>query len=73
MYAWIWRHLAGAWWAKSLQVAVLIAGVITVLFLVVFPWAQQHIPFLQVTVEPGTSASAGLMGSDGAGGADAHE
>lgn len=57
MYVWIWRHLPGPLAAKLLGVLVLLAGVLALLFLVVFPWAEPRLPFNQVTVpqESGTA------------------
>ncbi|TXH40567.1 MAG: hypothetical protein E6Q90_13695 [Actinobacteria bacterium] len=58
MYGWLWRNLPGGTAAKTAQAVVAVLAVLTLLFLVVFPWASQHVPFLQVTVEqPGSSAS----------------
>ena len=41
IYRWIWRHLPGPWWLKSIQALVLIACTVLVLFEVVFPWANE--------------------------------
>lgn len=51
MYGWIWRQLPGPWPARVLVSAVLAAGVVLLLFTVVFPWAEQVLPFLDVTVD----------------------
>lgn len=56
MYAWIWRRLPGGVAAKLLGVAVLIAGVVVLLFLVVFPWASPKLPFNHVTVDTPSSS-----------------
>ena len=40
MYGWIWRHLPGPRWLKLLEALVLAAGVVLLLFQVVFPWAN---------------------------------
>jgi hypothetical protein len=45
MYGWIWRHLPGAFWLKTLCVLVLCALVVVALFGYVFPWAEPHLPF----------------------------
>lgn len=50
MYVWIWRHLPGPLAAKLAGVLVLLAGVLALLFLVVFPWVEPRLPFNQVTV-----------------------
>jgi hypothetical protein len=55
MYSWIWRRLPGGVAAKLLGVTVLIAGVLVLLFLVVFPWASPKLPFNHVTVDSTTS------------------
>ena len=50
MYGWIWRHLPGPAPVRALSALVLAAGVVALLFTVVFPWAEQTLPFLKVTV-----------------------
>ncbi|RZS91244.1 hypothetical protein EV189_0480 [Motilibacter rhizosphaerae] len=50
MYAWIWRHLPGPWPVRTLLSLVLLAATVAVLFTVVFPWAEQALPFTRVTV-----------------------
>jgi hypothetical protein len=49
MYGWIWRHLPGPPAVKLLQALVLVAAVLTLLMLVVFPWAEPRLPFNAVT------------------------
>lgn len=49
MYSWIWRHFPGSRQAKLLQALVLIAAVLTLLMLVVFPWVEPRLPFNAVT------------------------
>ncbi len=52
MYAWIWRHLPGPWPVRTLLAAAAVAAVVLVLlFTQVFPWAEDSLPFLQVTVD----------------------
>lgn len=58
MYVWIWRHIPGGWPGKLLGSLALLTGVLALLFLVVFPWAEPRLPFNQVTV-PHESPSAG--------------
>lgn len=60
MYGWIWRHLPGSTAVKTVEALLLLLAAITLLFLIVFPWAQRAIPFLDVTVDgqPATSTSA---------------
>ncbi|MGI8867799.1 MAG: hypothetical protein ACR2F6_02825 [Mycobacteriales bacterium] len=50
MYAWLWHHLPGQWPAKLAGCLVLVAAVLVVLVLVVFPWIQGLAPFNHVTV-----------------------
>ena len=57
MYAALWRRLPGALAAKTLQAVVLVALVVTVLFLWVFPAVSVHLPFEDVTVTSTTGAS----------------
>jgi hypothetical protein len=49
MYGWIWRHLPGSRGVKLLQALLLVAVVVTVLMLVVFPWVEPRLPFNAVT------------------------
>ena len=51
MYAWIWRHLPGPAPLRLVAAAVLVAGVVLLLFTTVFPWAEDSLPFLKVTVD----------------------
>jgi hypothetical protein len=51
MYAWIWRHLPGSLPFRIVLAAVIVAGVVLLLFTRVFPWAEQSLPFLKVTVD----------------------
>lgn len=50
MYAWIWRHLPGPAAARVAIVAMLVVGVVALLFFVVFPWAEPMLPFNDVAV-----------------------
>ncbi len=52
MYGWIWRHLPGPWPLRSLFAVALVSAVVVLLFTTVFPWAEQSLPFLDVTVDP---------------------
>lgn len=51
MYPWIWRHLPGPLPVRLLLALLLVAGVVLLLFTTVFPWAEQSLPFLDVTVD----------------------
>ena len=57
MYPWIWRHLPGNTAAKTLGALVLLAAVLALLFLVVFPWVEPRVPFNDVTVDTGGEAA----------------
>jgi hypothetical protein len=57
VYVWIWRRLPGGVAGKLLGSLLLLTGVLALLFLVVFPWAEPRLPFNQVTV-PHESPSA---------------
>ena len=63
MYAWIWRHLPGPTAVKTVEALLLLIAAIALLFLVVFPWAQRAIPFLDVTVDEQATPSAAAMTS----------
>ncbi|MGH3939210.1 MAG: hypothetical protein ACRDTG_11355 [Pseudonocardiaceae bacterium] len=49
MYSWIWRQLPGSRAVKVVEMLLLIAAVVGLLMLVVFPWAEPRLPFNQVT------------------------
>lgn len=51
MYGALWRTIPGPLAVRLALAAVLIVAVIAVLFLLVFPWAEQVLPFLDVTVQ----------------------
>ena len=50
MYAAIFRALPGPTWLKVIEAIVLLAGIVLLLFEVVFPWAAQNIPMFDNTV-----------------------
>ncbi|HEY8300953.1 MAG TPA: hypothetical protein VIG48_03560 [Jatrophihabitans sp.] len=50
MYVWIWRHLPGNVALKLGQALLLFLAVTALLFFVVFPWIEPHLPISQVTV-----------------------
>ena len=52
MYGWIWRHLPGGTGSKALLALLLALLAMAFLFLVVFPWAELHLPLTSVTVRP---------------------
>ncbi len=49
MYSWIWRHLPGSRTVRVVQALMLVAAVVTLLLLVVFPWLEPQLPFNDVT------------------------
>jgi hypothetical protein len=49
VYAWIWRKLPGPFAVKLVEALLLLAAVLALLFLVVFPWAEPRLPFNDVT------------------------
>ena len=51
MYSWIWRTLPGGLPGKLIGSVILIAAVVVLLWLVVFPWAEPLLPIDDVTVE----------------------
>lgn len=57
MYGWIWRHLPGPLPARAAQALLLLAAVVTALFLWVFPRVEAQLPYSNVTV-PGPAATA---------------
>ena len=52
MYVWLWRHLPGPRALRVLQALLLLAAVVALLFLVVFPWVEGRLPYSDVTVDP---------------------
>ena len=50
MYVWIWRHLPGKLALKLGEVLLLFLAVTALLFFVIFPWIEPHLPINQVTV-----------------------
>jgi hypothetical protein len=50
MYGWFWRHLPGGTVSKAALSLVLALAVVALLFFVVFPWAEPHLPFNSVTI-----------------------
>ena len=57
MYGWIWRHLPGPTPVRLLIALVLIAGIVLLLFTVVFPWLEPLLPFTDVTVDDAGSVT----------------
>ncbi len=57
MYAWMWHKLPGPLPAKLFEAVVALAAIVLLLFTVVFPWLEPRLPFNDVTVDEGSSAS----------------
>lgn len=51
MYAWIWRHLPGPRPVRAVLALALALLTVALLFTTVFPWAEDALPFLDVTVD----------------------
>lgn len=57
VYAALWRRLPGGLPGKITGTLVLLAGVLALLFFVVFPWVEPRLPWNEVTVDtPATSS-----------------
>jgi len=51
VYGWIWKRLPGPLALRLLVALALAAAAVLVLFTTVFPWAENALPFLDVTVD----------------------
>ncbi len=51
MYAWLWRRLPGPLAVRLLLALALLAGVVALLMLVVFPAVEDLLPYSDVTVD----------------------
>lgn len=51
MYGWIWRHLPGPVPVRILAALILVAGVVALLMMIVFPWLEPMLPFNEVYVQ----------------------
>ena len=50
MYGWIWRNLPGSTAIKAGEALVLVAVVLVLLWMYVFPWVEHTLPLNAVTV-----------------------
>jgi hypothetical protein len=66
IYGAIWRALPGPKALKALQALVLLALVVAVLFLWVFPVVAPHMPFNDNTVDAASSSAAATHVREGA-------
>ncbi|MBC7297653.1 MAG: hypothetical protein H5T82_02020 [Demequina sp.] len=53
MYAWIWRHLPGPVWTRTIVAVLTLAIVVLALFEWVFPAVSALLPFQDQTVTDG--------------------
>jgi hypothetical protein len=51
VYGWIWRHLPGGTASRTVLALLLLAAVVGLLLVVVFPWVEPRLPFNDVTVD----------------------
>jgi hypothetical protein len=64
MYSWIWRHIPFRRWYLKLGTSLaLLAGVVALMWYVLFPWAEPLLPFDDVQV-----TESGRPGGDQVGG-----
>ena len=52
MYAALWRVLPGHWWVRVLILLVLLAAVLSICVVFVFPWVNTFVNVTDVTVDP---------------------
>jgi hypothetical protein len=50
MYGWIWQRLPGGTGSKAASFTLITIAVLILLWFVVFPWADLHLPIDQVGV-----------------------
>ncbi len=58
MYGPLWRALPGPWPVKVFQLLVLVAVVVAVCFLWIFPAIAPHLPFNDNTIDPARASAA---------------
>ena len=56
MYGWLWRALPGPLAVRLLLVLLLLLAVVALLFLVVFPWVEELLPYNDVNVGAGSGS-----------------
>jgi hypothetical protein len=64
MYGLLWRHLPGPWFARLGELLVLLVGILALLFYVVFPAVDPHLPFNEVTVQQPASTPTPTVTTD---------
>lgn len=65
MYAALWRHIPGGIAGKLFGMFILAAAVIALLFYVIFPVVEQHLPWNEVTVNTPTLPTQSVSPSAG--------
>lgn len=50
MYGFYWQHLPGRWPVKLVETFALLLGALALLFYVIFPYADDHLPWNDVRV-----------------------
>ncbi|WP_165802657.1 hypothetical protein [Arthrobacter sp. Bz4] len=50
MYGWLFRHLPGPLWARIIIALALIAGIVILLFRVIFPWFSDILELSDPTI-----------------------
>ena len=65
MYVWIWRRLPGGLPGKLAGSLVLLAGVLALLFFLLFPWAERRLPFNDVSINNNSTTSSPAPTSSG--------
>lgn len=66
MYAWIWRKLPFGLPGKLISSVLIVAGVVALLWYVIFPWAEPLLPFDDVQVESTAPAEEDPAGDSAA-------
>jgi hypothetical protein len=67
MYAFVWRHLPGPWPARLVLSLAAVAGVVVLLFQVVFPAVEPHLPWSHDTVSSTVQQTGDYQGGTGSG------
>jgi hypothetical protein len=50
VYGWIFRHLPGPLWLRTVTALVLVAGVLVLMVQYLFPWMSQFTQFTDSTI-----------------------
>jgi hypothetical protein len=71
MYAYVWRHLPGPWPARLILSLAAAAGIVVLLFQVVFPTVEPHLPWSHDTVTSSVQQPGDYGTTPGTGGPSA--